>query len=105
MEIRRLHRRFGHPATNRLYKLLKSAGYTGITQEALEKINTFCEQCQLNSNPPKRFKFSLKDDYDFNYEILADIMYLESRPVLHVLDVATSFQGAAFLQGETAKEV
>jgi hypothetical protein len=29
-----------------------------------------------------RFKFILKDDYEFNYSIIINVMYLDKRPVL-----------------------
>ncbi|KAI0993172.1 hypothetical protein K3495_g15012, partial [Podosphaera aphanis] len=103
-ELRRLHRRFGHPSTDRLYKLLSRAGHEGVSKETLSEISKFCHHCQLHGSAPKRFKFSLKDDREFNYEILADIMYLDSKPVLHVVDSATSFQAAQFLTTMSAKE-
>ena len=44
------------------------------------------------------FKFTLYDDYEFNYEILIDIMYLESnKPILYIVDSATAFNVARFL--------
>ncbi|KAM4055473.1 DUF1421 multi-domain protein [Hirsutella rhossiliensis] len=82
-EIRTLHRRFGHPAVPRLHHLLKQAGHT-----------------------PRRFKFTLNDDQEFNYEIIVDVMHLGTpqRPVLHVVDSATAFQGARFLPSMSAKD-
>jgi hypothetical protein len=38
-----------------------------------------------------RFKFTLKDDYEFNYLITIDVMYLDKKPVLQVVDSATAF--------------
>jgi hypothetical protein len=29
-----------------------------------------------------RFKFILKDDYEFNYSIIIDVMYLDGKPIL-----------------------
>ena len=31
---------------------------------------------------PSRFKFTLKDDYKFNYIVIINIIYLDSKPVL-----------------------
>ncbi|KAM4067548.1 cwf18 domain containing protein [Hirsutella rhossiliensis] len=70
-ELRRLHTRFGHPSVYRLHKLLNSAGHD-VEIEALEMIKKFCHYCQIKSDPPRRFKFSLKDDCDFNYEVIVD---------------------------------
>ena len=102
-ELRRLHRRFGHPTADRFYRVLKRAGYDEINTTTIEKLTEFCHQCQMHSNAPGRFKFKLRDDLDFNHEVLVDVMYLEGKPVLHIIDVATSFQAARFLQAMTAK--
>lgn len=104
IELRRLHRRFGHPATNRLYTLLTKAGYEDVDHSILKEIEKFCHSCQLNSQSPRRFKFTLKDDCEFNYEIMVDVMYLSNRPVLHVVDIATAFQAGRFLPSISAKD-
>jgi len=65
-------------------------------------IEEFCHYCQIKDQAPRRFKFSLKDDKEFNNEIVVDIMYLESNPVLHVIDWATAFQAARFLESMSA---
>ncbi|KAF7565969.1 hypothetical protein PtrM4_054030 [Pyrenophora tritici-repentis] len=103
-ELRRLHRRFGHPAVTRLIKLLKDAGHNDFEERTLEEVTKFCHHCQLHSSAPRRFKFTLKDDHHFNYEILVDVMYLSNKPVLHVVDSSTAFQGARFLSAISAKE-
>ncbi|KAM4067357.1 DUF1421 multi-domain protein [Hirsutella rhossiliensis] len=82
-ELRRLHTRFGHPNRDD------------------PKILSFC---QIKADAPRRFKFTLKDNCDFNYELIVDVMHLDSRPVLHAVDLATSFQAGRFLQNISAKE-
>lgn len=58
----------------------------------------------MHSRSPHRFKFTLTDDYHFNYEIIVDVMYLDgNRPVLHVVDTATAFQAARFMENISAK--
>lgn len=58
----------------------------------------------MNCQSPRRFKFTLHEDHEFNYEIMFDIIYLSNRPVLHVIDVATAFQAGRFLSSILAKE-
>ena len=41
----------------------------------------------------------------FNAEVVVDVMYLDSKPVLHVVDNATAFQAARFLRDMTAATV
>ena len=103
-ELRRLHRRFGHPATERLTQLLKHAGHDDVDEEILRQIQKFCHHCQAHDPMPRRFKFRLKDDREFNFEILVDVVYLSGKPVLHVIDSATAFNGAKFLPSLSTKD-
>jgi hypothetical protein len=57
----------------------------------------------MNGKAPGRFKFTLKDDREFNWCIVIDVMYLDSKPVLYVVDEATAFQAAKFLKDMSAK--
>jgi hypothetical protein len=57
----------------------------------------------MHSKSPGRFKFTLKDDHEFNYSIVIDVLHLDSKPVLQVVDSSTSFQAARFLKDMSAK--
>jgi hypothetical protein len=57
----------------------------------------------MNDKSPRRFKFILKDDYNFNFEVIIDIIYLDGKPVLQIVDTATSFQAVRFLKDISAK--
>ena len=59
----------------------------------------------MNSKVPGRFKFILKDNYEFNACIVTDVMYLNGKPVLYVVNEATTFQAARFLADMTVKNV
>ncbi|KAM4058305.1 transposase [Hirsutella rhossiliensis] len=48
--------------------------------------------------------FTLRDDREFNFEITADVVQIGGKPVLHVIDEATAFQGARFLPSMTARD-
>ena len=43
-EIRRLHRRFGHPSAEKLYKLLERSGHD-IDRQVLDQLTKFCSFC------------------------------------------------------------
>ena len=102
-ELRTLHRRFGHPSAKRLHDLLER-NEMDFDNETFEKISKHCHQCQIQSRGPGRFRFRLQEeDIQFNAEIIVDIMYLDSKPVLHVVDTATSFQAARFLRNMSSK--
>jgi hypothetical protein len=57
----------------------------------------------MNGKSPGRFKFTLRDDYNFNFEVIIDVMYLDGKLVLQVIDVATSFQVTRFLKDMSVK--
>jgi hypothetical protein len=80
-ELKRLHRRFGHFATDKLCTLLKRAGHEDY-REAFIVIEKFCHYCQMKSPKLRRFKFIFRDDCEFNHEIFVDVLYLIFLPVL-----------------------
>ncbi len=102
-ELCQVHTRFGHLSVNILHKLLIQTGYD-IEYKAIEIINKFCHYCQIKGEASWQFKFTLKKDIDFNYEIIMDIMYLEGKPILHEVDAATVFQVDRFLNNMLAKK-
>jgi hypothetical protein len=102
IELRQLHRRFGHPSTTKLHDLLERSDHE-VEKAALKKLTKFCTFCQKYAKSPERFKFTLKDDVNFNYSIIVDVMYIENHPILHVVDDATRFQAARWLQSISAR--
>jgi hypothetical protein len=45
----------------------------------------------------------LKNDYEFNYSVVINILYLKEKPVLQVIDSAISFGAARFLKDMSAQ--
>ncbi|EED20885.1 hypothetical protein TSTA_081180 [Talaromyces stipitatus ATCC 10500] len=89
-ELRRLHRRFGHPSVGRLHKTLLRAGYD-THPKVIERINKFCHHYQTHGKSPGQFHFTLRDNIEFNHSIIVDIMYINGKPVLHIVDKVTRF--------------
>jgi hypothetical protein len=50
-----------------------------------------------------RFKFTLKDDYKFNYSIIVDVLYLDRKPVLQAIDLVIAFRATRFLKDILAR--
>ncbi|KAI0994965.1 hypothetical protein K3495_g13216, partial [Podosphaera aphanis] len=96
-ELRQLHRRFGHPSVRRLERVLQRAGHNDFDKKLIDHISKMCHQCQMHGQRPKRFKFTLDKDYEFNHSIIVDIMYIDGKPVLQVVDASTNFGAARFL--------
>jgi hypothetical protein len=57
----------------------------------------------MNSKSPSRFKFFLKDNYKFNFSIIINIIYLDKKLILHVIDSFIFFQAISFLKNILAR--
>jgi len=103
-ELDRLHRHFHHPKNERLTALLRRAGGAKVTpdmQSELAKISAACDVCQRLAVAPRRFRTTMPtDDLSFNRTVYLDLMYLDGKSVLHVVDRDTAFSAAAFTDGE-----
>lgn len=89
LQLRRLHRRFGHPSTEKLLNLPRRSRTKDLdegTRKKLSDIERKCKPCQQFSRRPGRFRFSIQSDKFFNHTIFADIFYIDRKTVLHVVD-------------------
>jgi hypothetical protein len=57
----------------------------------------------MNSKSLSRFKFSLKDNYEFNFLIIINIIYFDRKLVLYIIDSFISFQATSFLKDILAR--
>jgi hypothetical protein len=89
-ELRRLYRRFGHPLVERLHKILDRAGHD-VDRKTLNHLTKYCNSCQKFGRSLGRFRFTLRDDLEFNYCIIVDIIYISGSPVLYVVDESIRF--------------
>jgi hypothetical protein len=90
VELRQFHRRFDHSFILKLHALLERSGHE-IEMTALKKLTKFCTFCQKYAKFSERFKFILKNDVNFNYSIIVDVMYIDNNLILHVVDDVTRF--------------
>jgi hypothetical protein len=79
------------------------------TRHLLEQIRSKCATCQTTAGKPLHFRVSAisEDDAElkFNRQVDIDLLWLNSKPVLHVCDHDTRFSAAQFLRGETTLHV
>ena len=107
-ELRKLHRSFGHPAASALSNLLKKARpdeFDASVREALDDITRACDPCQRYSTKPRRFKLAVgTEELRFNHVVAVDVMTIDKRPVLHMVDESTHFMTARWLPLMTSIE-
>lgn len=108
-ELRKMHRHFYHPSTDKLFKMIKRAEPTNEhpgMHEVLEKIKETCDTCQRNGNEPHRFRVAMPpENCVFNRMVSLDIISLDLCAVLHMVDRDTRFGASSFLSGESAAQV
>jgi hypothetical protein len=89
-ELCQLYQHFGHPSVQHLAKVLKQAGHD-VNTKYIQRLTKYCHQYQMHKKSPSQFKFTLKDDHEFNYSVIIDILHLDEKPALQVVDLSTSF--------------
>jgi hypothetical protein len=100
VELRRLHRRFGHPSARRLHQILDRARHDDVNQRFIEHLTKYCHHCQMHEKSSSRFNFIIRnEDIQFNFNILVNILYIEAKSggndnksMLHIVNEATRFQ-------------
>ena len=109
-QLLKLHRQFHHPSTGKLMNILKRCNAEEVdekTKSILEDIVKRCQPCQRNpSRKPQTFQVSIgNEDIQFNQEVFVDIMYLDKRPVIHIVDLQTRLNAAKFLRNISTQSV
>lgn len=103
VELERLHRHFNHPAADRLAAVLHRADDPKAepgTLQQLERLTAGCDVCQRLSRAPGGFRVAIPDDnIVFNRTILVDLMYLDGRILMHIVDKDTLYSAATFCHG------
>lgn len=108
-ELRKIHRHFYHPHSEKLYAMMRRADPKKVSPEVLadlERVSATCEVCQREADAPHRFRVSLPgSDCIFNRTVCMDLMSLDGNSVLHVVDKDTKFGAASFLSSESTSGV
>ena len=106
-QLGELHKQFFHPSSEKLFNLLKRARPEETTPETLQTLQDLskrCDPCQRMHTAPTRFRVSFgAENVRFNERILLDIVTIDSKPVLHIVDEGTRFSAAKFVPDVSTK--
>ena len=109
IELRKIHKGFGHPSVKTTYNLLSKANIEDLPDETmrqLKSIESDCHTCKVNAKSTRRFRLTVgTDDFRFNHHVIVDMMFINSRPVLHMVDESTHYQAASFLKSQSTSEI
>ena len=59
--------------------------------QVLQYLTKYCEKYQKCNLSPGCFAFTIKDNLSFNYNIIIDIIYIDGKPVLDLVDKVAQF--------------
>jgi hypothetical protein len=108
IELRRLHCRFDHFSTRRLYAILDRSDHE-VDFKVIDYFIKFCHHCHVHEKSSNRFSFTLKDDLEFNYNVIVNIFYLKiknvNKSILHLVNETIRFQTDRWLKDITARHV
>jgi len=108
-ELIKLHRHFRHPSAGKLFNLIRTARPNQAdpaTRELLETITKSCQTCETFAIPPQRFRVSIPpSDIVFNRDVAMDVMWIDKKAALHIVDIETHFSAASFLKQQTVESV
>lgn len=109
VELRKIHKSFGHPSITATEGLLRRAG-RGIldieTKGMIQCIAEECKPCMTHAKAPRRFKLTVgTGNLRFNHSVQVDTMFIRGKPVLHMVDLATHFCAAAFLKNQSTNSI
>jgi hypothetical protein len=108
-EMHKLHRSFFHPSSEKLLSLLKRARPDQVqaeTRKLLNEIVDACTACQTFAPKPLSFRVSIpEEDLVLNDELSMDLMWFDGAAALHVIDTATRFSSATFLETQSVDVV
>lgn len=108
-EVRRIHRNFYHPSTEKLHNLIgKGTPQHNIPHllRILENVRSTCNNCKRIANEKIHFRVSLQNENCvYNRTAEMDLMKIKNITILHVVHKDIKFSAAAFLSREASKEV
>lgn len=98
----KLDEAFLHPSNDKLLNLLHFTRHFEVNAETSDIFNdivSHCRNCQHHGPAPIRFKITIptKESVLFGVELSIDLMFLNGKAFLHIVDPTTSVSGATFL--------
>eukprot|EP00971_Amphidinium_carterae_P351019 6491860-Amphidinium_carterae.1 len=96
--LRRLHVKWWHASGARMKKLLAQAGLPERVYSEVDNVVKTCRVCRELAGPNPKPKTASRLSTTFNATLQADIVFLSGKPVLHLIDEASRFTQAKFLE-------
>lgn len=94
-ELSRINKSFGHSSVYKMGEVLKrwkgEGNLDDNTRAAIDAIKNVLDSCKRYEQAPCQFKLTIgANELRFNHCVPVDTMFLNGRPVIHMIDEATT---------------
>ena len=104
--IIKLHRQFAHPAPKGLKTLIRNSVVKDDSIiKLVDDISQSCNTCKCYRKPHLRPVVGFPLAAEFNKTVAMDIKYIDSRPVLHMIDHATRYSVACLVRNKMPEAI
>lgn len=108
-ELHHINRSFGHPSLKATAELLKNAKWGSLQNEtkvSLKEIEMECTPSRHTRTKSRNFKLAIRSKaIKFNHHLRVDTMFIDERPVVHIVDESTHFPAARFIQNQNTSTI
>ena len=91
IKLRQLHRRFEHFLIRRFQTIFDRIDHD-VDSHVFHELIRYCDQCQKHDRFSKRFVFIIKNNVNFNFNLIVDILYINNKSIFHVINEAIRYQ-------------
>lgn len=106
-ELEKLHLHFEHLSSGKLYNVQRRLKPRHKPSEVINNIKQIAEArstCTRTARTPFRFRVSImKDGLRFNTFVEMDLVWIDRRAILHVIDTYTIYQNSAFVKDQSVE--
>ena len=106
---KKLHRCFAHPSSDRLLRLINSAGQKWSNNQNLKneirRITDQCEVCKIFKKPPARPVVALPMATEFQDVVAMDLKQYQGKQILHLVDLCTRLSAATFIPNKNKETI
>ena len=100
-KVLKLHKQFAHPSSERLKQLIQNSGVKDDKIfNLVDEISRECDICKRYRKPSPRPVVGFPLASEFNEMVAMDIKYINTVPVLHMIDHATRYSSACLLKNK-----
>ena len=104
IKLRQLHRRFEHFSIRR-FQIIFDQIDQNVDSHVFHELIRYCDQCQRHDRFSKRFVFIIKNDVNFNFNLIVNIFYINNKSIFHVMNKAIHFQTNRWLKNISIKHL